>query len=204
MINRDGKLYAKVIGGELKGKNIELPSLEVTRSSKSILKESVFNSLQFEIVDENFVEVFGGSGSIGIEAVSRGAKYCYFIEKNENSYRVLKDNLKRLKIDNARAILGDSFNKLDSVIADLTNKNEKAYFYFDPPFSTRDGMEDVYEKSLELVKKVPNSLICEIIIEHMSSLSLDDVIGGLILKKRKKFGKSSISYYIPKERLDNE
>jgi len=55
----------RIIGGEFKGRLIEIPNISTTRSSKSILKESLFNTLQFEIIDKNFVEVFSGSGSIG-------------------------------------------------------------------------------------------------------------------------------------------
>jgi len=75
----------QIIGGEFKGKFIEIPNISTTRSSKSILKESLFNTLQFDIIDKNFVEVFSGSGSIGLEALSRGAKKCYFIEYKQYS-----------------------------------------------------------------------------------------------------------------------
>ncbi|NOR55630.1 MAG: 16S rRNA (guanine(966)-N(2))-methyltransferase RsmD, partial [Sulfurovum sp.] len=68
------KIFTTTItGGEYKGKKVEIPDIFTTRSSKGILKESLFNTLQFDIMDKNFVEVFSGSGSIGLEALSRGA-----------------------------------------------------------------------------------------------------------------------------------
>ena len=83
----------KIIAGKYKGKILELPSLDVTRSSKARLKESLFNVLQFDIIDKIFIESFAGSGSIGLEAISRGAKRAYFIEKDRNSYQILLKNL---------------------------------------------------------------------------------------------------------------
>lgn len=77
----------------IKGKILELPSLDVTRSSKARLKESLFNVLQFDIIDKIFIESFAGSGSIGLEAISRGAKRAYFIEKDRNSYQILLKKL---------------------------------------------------------------------------------------------------------------
>ena len=79
------KVISKIVGGKYKNRVLELPSLEVTRSSKSILKESFFNVLQFDIIDTLFIEAFGGSGGIGLEALSRGAKHSYFCEINKNS-----------------------------------------------------------------------------------------------------------------------
>jgi len=61
----------KIVAGKFKNKVIKLPSKTTTRSSKSIVLESFFNTLQFDIIDANFVEVFSGSGSVGLEALSR-------------------------------------------------------------------------------------------------------------------------------------
>jgi len=73
-------LTTRIIAGKYKGKTLELPPLDTTRSSKSILKESFFNVIQYDIIDTIFVEAFGGSGSVGLEALSRGASHIYFSE----------------------------------------------------------------------------------------------------------------------------
>ena len=191
----------KIIGGEFKGKFIEIPNIQTTRSSKSILKESLFNTLQFEIIDKNFVEVFSGSGSIGLEALSRGASQCYFIEYNKIAYRVLQDNIKLLNPSKCQHLYGDSFEKFDTILGMLKNSNEKTYFYFDPPFATRDGMDDVYDKTLELIKKIDASMCEMVIVEHMTQLDMPKEIAELEQVKRKKFGRSTMTYYQPKEVL---
>jgi len=189
----------KIIGGEFKGKLIEIPNIFTTRSSKGILKESLFNTLQFEIMDKNFVEVFSGSGSIGLEALSRGASQCYFIEYNKVAYKVLQENIQRLDPTKCHHLFGDSFEKFDTILKMVENRAEKTYFYFDPPFSTRDGMDDVYDKTLDLIAKIDPTKTVMVIVEHMSQLDMPTTIGELEQVKRKKFGRSTMTYYAPKE-----
>jgi len=189
----------KIIGGEFKGKQIEIPNIFTTRSSKGILKESLFNTLQFEIMDKNFVEVFSGSGSIGLEALSRGASQCFFIEYNKVAYKVLQDNIQRLDPSRCQHMFGDSFEKFDTLLKMVEAREEKTYFYFDPPFATRDGMDDVYDKTLELIAKIDASKCMMAVVEHMSQLEMPKEIGELELVKRKKFGRSTMTYYAPKE-----
>lgn len=188
----------KIIGGEFKGRVIEIPNIFTTRSSKGILKESLFNTLQFDIVDKNFVEVFSGSGSIGLEALSRGAGKCFFIEYNKVAYKVLKENIERLDSSRCHHRFGDSFEEFDTLLKMVEREEKKSYFYFDPPFSTRDGMDDVYDKTLKLIEKIDASKCMMVVVEHMTQLDMPESIGELVKKKRKKFGRSTMTYYVPK------
>ncbi len=189
------ELSTRIIAGKYKGKKLRLPSKEVTRSSKSILKEALFNILQFDIVDKNFVEVFGGSGSVGLEALSRGAKRVYFIEKNRDSYEVLRQNAKSCDENSCVLYYGDAFDKLWDVIEDLRRLHEKAYFYFDPPFSIREGYEDIYNQVEQMIKKIPKEVVEAIIVEHMSSYEFPERLGNYERYKKRKFGKSTLSFY---------
>jgi 16S rRNA (guanine(966)-N(2))-methyltransferase RsmD len=184
-----------IIGGELKGKKILIPDLPTTRSSKSILRESLFNTLQFDIIDKHFVEVFAGSGSVGLEALSRGAAHGYFIEKNHTVYALLKENISRLGTTAATAIPGDSFNEFPALYRNLKQQGIKTYFYFDPPFSTREGMEDIYDKTIALIEMIETEICEMVIVEHMTAVPMPEAIGTLTRLKKKKFGKSTLSYY---------
>ena len=186
-----------VTAGTHKGKKIEIPDIFTTRSSKGILKESLFNTLQFDIIDKNFVEVFAGSGSIGLEALSRGAAQCYFMEYNKTAFHCLENNIKRVDPSKCNAFYGDSFEKFDTVYNIVKKSDEKTYFYFDPPFSTRDGMDDVYDKTISLIESIEADVCEMVIVEHMSSLDMPERIGALVLQKRKKFGRSTMTYYKP-------
>ena len=193
------KLQTSIIKGKYKGMKLDLPSLETTRSSKSIVKESYFNTIQFDIVDANIVEVFSGSGSVGLEALSRGAGHAYFMEKDKDAFDVLRKNIRHLGADNSTAIRGNSFETIEQVIKILSRKSQKAFFYIDPPFSFREGMEEIYNNMLHLIKSLPLETVELLSIEHMTGLELPANIGALYLKKTKKFGKTSLSHYSPLE-----
>jgi len=197
-MKKDNKMKiftTNIIGGKYKGKSIEIPDINTTRGSKSILRESLFNTLQFDLIDKNFVEVFGGSGSIGLEAISRGVKRAFFIEKNRIVYNTLVKNIKSLDSSRAMSIYGDSFEKFDIILEEINRDKTPTYFYFDPPFSTRDGMDDIYDKTLDLISKIDISTCEMVIIEHMTKLDFPKELGELKLIKKKKFGRSTLSYF---------
>jgi 16S rRNA (guanine(966)-N(2))-methyltransferase RsmD len=182
----------RIIAGKYKNQSINLPSLQNTRSTKSIIKESLFNSLQFDVVDEIFVEVFGGSGSIGLEALSRGASHAYFFEKDKEAFAILKQNCIKIAKNDTTCIDGDSFKEFPKLLKRL---KQKTFFYFDPPFSTRDGMKDIYQSTIKLIEIIPKELSHLVIIEHISSQAMPEAIGEYRAKKSKKFGKSRLTYY---------
>jgi len=190
------KYQTSIISGIYKGKKINLPSLDTTRSSKTVVKESYFNTIQFDVIECNFVEVFAGSGSVGLEALSRGAKHAFFMEKDTAAFKTLSQNIRTLGADNATAILGNSFETISQVIKALSRANEKAFFYVDPPFSFREGMEEIYNKTFDTLASIPAEMVEMITIEHMTGLELPENIGTLKLKKSKKFGKTTLTHYV--------
>lgn len=187
-------LTKKIIMGKFKGKTLKLPSAETTRSSKAIVLESFFNTIQFDIVDACFVEVFSGSGSIGLEALSRGASEIVFMERDKEAIKVLKQNISQTDTQACTVIPGDSFTNINNVVKILKQKNKDAYFYIDPPFSIREGMEDIYEKMIRLIASLPSKYVKMIIIEHMTGLEVPSTIGKYKIKKSKKFGNTSLTY----------
>jgi 16S rRNA (guanine(966)-N(2))-methyltransferase RsmD len=185
----------KIISGKYKGKSLKLPSKTTTRSSKVIVLESFFNTIQFGIMDAVFVEVFSGSGSVGLEALSRGAKKIIFMEKDRDALKILHENIAQTDPTLCEVISGDSFINIKTAISRVKNIGKSAYLYIDPPFSVREGMEDIYEKMIELIKEFPYELCEMLIIEHMSSLELPEVIAQYTKTKTKKFGNTSLTYY---------
>ena len=192
---KEAKPTTKIIAGAYKGKILDLPSLDVTRSSKAVLKESVFNVLQFDIIDKIFIESFAGSGSIGLEAISRGAKRAYFIELDKNSYSILLKNCKKVDIEKCQTIQGNAFVQTPLILDFLKHSKDEIVLYVDPPFAYRDGMDDIYYKSFRMIENIESNNIFKIIIEHESKLEVPKVLGKFSLEKTRKFGKSSLSYY---------
>ncbi len=192
---KNQKLTTQIIAGKYKGKKLELPSLDVTRSSKARLKESFFNVLQFDIIDKVFIEAFAGSGSIGLEAISRDAKRAYFVEIDKNSYNILVQNCKAIEPNKCQTMLGNTFVQLPSIISSLKNSEDELVVYIDPPFDYREGMEDIYEKSFDVVREIENDNVFLICFEHVSSIEVPETLGKFTLFKQKKFGKSTLSYF---------
>ena len=190
-------LTKKIVSGRFKGKTLRLPSLETTRSSKGIVLESFFNTLQFEIVDAVFVELFSGSGSIGLEALSRGAKRVLFMEMDRAAQKVLRENISQTDPSACEVYGGDSFELIGRVVERLEALDESAYFYIDPPFSIREGKEAIYDKTMKLIASLPPERVRLIIIEHMTGLELPERLGTFEKGKSKKFGKTSLTYYAP-------
>ena len=119
--------------------NVCYTKLLRTRSSKARLKESLFNVLQFDIIDKIFIESFAGSGSIGLEALSRGAKRAYFVELDRGSYKILTKNCQLVEPQSCQTMLGDTFIQTPSILNSLKNSTDELVLYVDPPFNYREG-----------------------------------------------------------------
>ncbi len=192
---QNDKMSFCIQGGKYKGKKLYIPSGLTTRSTKSIIRGSLFDTIQNEIINQNFVEVFAGSGSMGLEALSRGAKAAYFIERDKNAYRVLQKNSALIDKENSHLSFGDSFELYLPLIKTLQNSSQKAFIYFDPPFDIREGMSGIYDRVIELIEKTPEDVVLKIIIEHMSSIDFADRIGDYVKIKKRKFGKTTLTYF---------
>lgn len=188
-------LQKKIVAGKYKGKTLLLPSKETTRSSKAIVLESFFNTIQFDVIDSIFVEVFAGSGSVGLEALSRGAKRIVFMEKDKGALKTLRTNIAQTDINSCEVFEGNSFETISQVKKRLKSAGESAFFYIDPPFSFREGMESVYDQTISLIASLPLEMVTLITIEHMSDLELPDIIGPFSRIKSKKFGNTTLTYY---------
>lgn len=190
------KSSIRVIGGKYRGLGLEMRDSPTTRPTKSILKESLFNVLQNEIEHRVFIEGFGGSGSVGIEALSRGAKEAIFVECDSLSLEVLRKNLSKLKGEKAQVVLGDTFVLLPQIIESIA---DEGILYLDPPFCIRENMQDIYTKCFDMVEKIKNPNIFLVIFEHLSSYQMPENVGNFCIMKVKKFGKSTLSYYVKEE-----
>ena len=142
----------RVIGGAFKGKKLLLPNDKNTRPLKDLVKESIFNLIQhsnkvnINIKDSSVLDLFSGSGSFGIECLSRKAKKVVFLENYPEALKVLEKNIKSLKnIDNYKIIKDDCFNFLKSKKG-ISSKFD--IIFIDPPFKELK-INEVIEKIVE-------------------------------------------------------
>jgi len=142
----------RIISGKFKGKRIVSPKDKATRPLRDLVKESIFNvikhsnKIKINIEKSVVLDLFSGSGSFGLEAISRGAKKCLFVENYSNALEVLNKNIKILKCEN-----NCSINCLDcfSYIENLQNNETKSDLIFlDPPYKEKN-INVIIEKLLE-------------------------------------------------------
>ena len=116
------------IAGSLKLKTIEGMD---TRPTTDRIKETLFNMISHRIPGSSFLDLFSGSGGIGIEALSRGAEYAVFVEKNPKAVACIQENLKFTRLaDKGRVIKGDVF----SAMSGLESEGPFDYIFMDPPY----------------------------------------------------------------------
>ena len=139
----------RIIAGKIKGKRLKsLPGTQ-TRPITDRVKENLFNIIGSDIYDCKFLDVFAGTGSVGIEAFSRGAKFVQFIEKNQNPYQIIKENLGEIFDSNAvNLIQTDAFKYLRSTI-----EHKFDYIFIAPP-----QYQQMWEIAIIDVDKNPNLL----------------------------------------------
>ncbi|EJC14609.1 RNA methyltransferase, RsmD family [Helicobacter pylori Hp P-25] len=178
---------------------MNLPNISSTRPTKAIVRESFFNTLQAEIIGAHFIEVFSGSASMGLEALSRGAKSTVFFEQNKSAYATLLENIalfkNRLKKEmEIQTFLDDAFKLLPM----LRLKNGVLnIIYLDPPFET-SGFLGVYEECFQALERLLNrshSKNLLVVFEHESLHEMPKSLATLAIIKQKKFGKTTLTYF---------
>lgn len=123
----------KIFGGEFKGRILKTPKGIATRPTKAIMREAVFNICQQEIHGARFLDLFAGSGSMGFEALSRGAASAVFVEKNTNAFRCIRENIDLLELNSRAELLAtDALTSLNRL-----EKRGDAFnlVYVDPPYA---------------------------------------------------------------------
>lgn len=135
-------LFMRVISGTAKGTKLNSIESLSTRPTLDRVKEALFNIIQTHLQDSNVLDLFAGSGALGIEALSRGANHCTFCDKSYESVKMLKQNLERTKFENKGTVLVNDYKKC---IKTLT-KNKFDIIFIDPPYK-----QDIAVNSIKLI-----------------------------------------------------
>lgn len=176
----------RVISGSARGVKLKTVEGLDTRPTTDRVKESIFNLIQFNIQRACVLDLFSGSGALGIEAASRGAEKVFLIEKDANCHDIIQSNLVNTKLTDKVTLIKSG------VISGLKRLNEKFdVIIMDPPY----GMNHVKPvmSSIE-----DNNLLAEkgiILVEHGINDELPEKIGTFSRIRQKKYGKILISIY---------
>lgn len=175
----------RVITGIAKGKRLKTLDGQDVRPTTERVKEAVFSIIQFEIEGRKFLDLFSGSGQMGIEALSRGAKNAVFVDCRREAVNVIKSNLENTGLShNALVINSDS---LAYISRQQSEKFDLAFL--DPPYGT-----GLLQKALPLTAlqiKKTGTIICERPINE----EIPEKIHGFALDRNYRYGKIMISTY---------
>jgi len=172
----------RVIGGEFRSRRLKaLPGLE-TRPTPDRLREALFNVLATRIPDSIFLDAYAGTGAVGIEALSRGARRAIFVEKSRAAVAVIRDNLAALGLESrAEVYTGKAVAVLERVTADIV--------FLDPPYEN----ESEYEAAFTALGTSDRSKL--IIAQHAFRFPLKQDYGNLKQYRVLKQGDNCLSFY---------
>jgi len=181
----------RVISGKYRGTQLDTLKGDLTRPTTDKVKEALFSIIQNKLPDAIFLDLFSGSGQIGIEAVSRGASEAVFVEQNPKAISVLRANIEKTRI-----VAGVSVIKTDvfRALSDLSATGKKFDIIFmDPP----------YADAVAFVRRVAK-LISEygllnkdgiFVCEHSSCDNTDENVMNLTFSRRCKYGTTMLTFY---------
>ena len=192
-LNPEELIYMRVISGKAKGHTLKTTKGLNMRPTADRVKESIFNIIKTDLYDSIVIDLFAGSGSLGIEALSRDAGKAYFIDNNKNSIRLIRQNLgKTGLINNSEIVHMDALNG----IIMLSEHGVKADIIFlDPPY-LKGFIEPVLETISFYNILQPDGII---IVEHDVKDRVPDDVHGLKKYRTNRYGDVAISFYRPEE-----
>lgn len=179
----------RVISGKARGLKLDSPKNQDVRPTTDRVKESLFNIINPYIRESNILDLFAGTGSLGIECLSRGAKNCVFVDKSKDSINIIKSNVKKARVENESTILNVDFK---DAVKRLSSQNQKFdVIFMDPPY-----YENMFIECLKIIDEL--NLLYEdgiIIVEHDTKDLFDESIGNLVKSRDKKYGNTTLTFY---------
>lgn len=176
----------RVITGKARGVQLKTPDGMLTRPTTDRVKEALFSIIHFEIPGARVLDLFGGTGQLGIEALSRGAKSAVFVDAQENACRLIKENLKRTKMEQDGCVVrSDYLQYLDRC------RETFDIILLDPPYA-EVFLENALKRITEIDILETNGII---VTERPLGKELPWEFEGYVRSKDYKYGKTVLTIY---------
>lgn len=172
----------RVIAGSARGTQLVTPEGQDTRPTTDKVREAVYGSLQFRLRDARVLDLFAGSGAMGIEALSRGAAHCTFIDKARTAVNCVNANIKKCRLESTSTVLCT-----DSAAWLKTATGKFDIIILDPPYAS-----GIYESVMGVIKE--RELLAEdgiVVLEHDGSIDIE----GFEKVRDKRYGKIHVTMY---------
>ncbi len=185
----------RILGGTYKGRSLKTPNGSITRPTTSLVRSAVFDITQSLVEGASFLDIFAGSGAMGLEALSRGAKEATFIEKNPKTISCVSDNISSLSIDktSTRILKGDALTLLKRLA-----KKERQFdiIYIDPPYELAPILIPEILKLLDTSSMLSDNGILFLEEGSHHALSLSSLaLSSLHLKDSRRYGMSLLHIF---------
>jgi len=180
----------RVITGTARGRRLALLEGKDVRPTTDKVKESVFSIIQFQIQGRVFLDLFAGSGQMGIEAISRGAKKAYLVDQSIKSIRVIEQNVKTTGFEDSSVVV-----RQDAQSFLLSARENFDIAYLDPPFDK--GLIDEVLPLLSSKMNKGGVILCEC----GDNETLPESAGDFVLDRTYRYGKIKVSLYRHKEMI---
>ena len=176
----------RVITGKARGIQLKTPDGMHTRPTADRVKEALFSIIQFDVPGASVLDLFGGKGQVGIEAISRGAKRAVFVDEREDACKMIKENLKRTKLDDSASVIrSDYLSYLKKC------KETFQIILLDPPYA-----EVFLENSLKMITEIDILQTDGIIVaERPVGKKLPWEFDGFSRSRDYKYGKTLLTIY---------
>ena len=183
----------RVITGKARGIQLKTPEGMLTRPTADRVKEALFSIINFDIPGAKVLDLFGGTGQLGIEALSRGASTAVFVDAREESCKLIRENLKRTKLDpDAKVIRSDYLDYLSRC------REQYDIIFLDPPYA-EEFLENAIKKITEIDILHSNGII---VAERPLGKDLPWEVEGYARSKDYKYGKVLLTIYRKAEHQD--
>ncbi len=174
----------RVITGTLKGKRLNTPENRDIRPTPDRVKEGIFSALHFDIEGRRVLDLFAGSGQLGIEAISRGAESCVFVDSSKEAVGIIKSNIAACKIEDKAKVFQSDFSSFCA-----RSNYTFDYVFLDPPYSA--GLITPAIKAVLPLMSDYGAIICE----HPPEVKLETQIGDFYIHKNYRYGKVLVTVY---------
>ncbi len=174
----------RVITGTARGRRLLTLEGDDVRPTTDRIKEAMFSSIQFEIEGTKVLDLFAGSGQLGIEALSRGAENAVFVDRNRQAIEVIKKNLQSTALAKNSVVLNTDAETFVS-----TTKEKFSFVFMDPPYS-----QGLLQRILPLAENVVSeggAIICE----HPLDEELPEELGKMKIYRSYRYGKIAVTVY---------
>ena len=177
----------RVISGTARGMKLQSPKGLSTRPTTDRVKESMFNIISFRVRESRVLDIFAGSGALGIEALSRGAESCTFVDSSRESIGIINENLKKSRLGDRAEVISST---VESALSRLSDERFDMIF-MDPPYC-KGFIEPVLSSIAENAVLDADGIV---VVEHDSSDKTPQSVKGLVKSDERTYGGTTISFY---------